>query len=448
MGNKTETSLKCLYTEDAVRAEEIINSYISFIGHPCQSFEQFKRDCDYYYSRILNEPLVAPTVIQFDYMRRCQLQCRICKIWSRHPTVVEEELTPLEIKALFDQAAGLGVSHCYFSGGEPFMLPYLFDVLNYAKSKNIFTEVTTNGILLNEENCKKVIDLPLNQINISIDGASAKTHDYHRNKPGLFNRVIKNVRRLAEIRRNRENSEYSYPIICMACVLTNKNFHEMLAYVKLANSIGVRAFFQPYASENDNYYRRTIEDEFVVPSERLGLLYKEIERVLEYKANCGQPYLISNTAESFRNLKAYFSNSLSKAAYCFAGFNRIVILKDRKINICPGEIGDFGKNTLSEIWHSKRAEELRGGTLNCQKPCLMGSAYYPGPSINDIFLIVKQYLLYLNKNKLYDYQSLGMIKTQLVSYSDKLSVKGLSEEQNHLELIFEYLDKELSKINP
>ncbi len=440
MESRTDKSLQCFYEEDIDLAEAMLNRLI--LSHPLEDLEQFRRDCGYYYSRILDYPLVPPTVIQFDFMRRCQLQCRICKIWSRQATLPEEELSFAELKKLFDQAKELGVSQCYFSGGEPFMLTYLFDILKYSNELGIMTEVTTNGLLLNEENCLRLLDIPLYQINVSIDGATASTHDYHRNRPGLFDIVINNLQRFADLRKSVSSTRGSRPdrpVIVMACVLTNRNFPEMLKYVRLAHELGVNAFFQPYASENDNYYKKTIKDEFVIPPERLPLLNQEIDRVIDYKMSCKDHWFISNTVDSLQNLKQYFANSLTSAKFCFAGFNRIIILKDRKVNVCPGQIGDFSKNTLREIWFSREAEDMRIAMRTCAKPCLMGAAYFPGPTTNDIFLITKRYLIYLQRNGYYNQASISLLIQELLVFRSKLSAKGLASEIKKLDAIIEYL---------
>lgn len=434
--NSLLKSLKYLYEDNIKLVDDFIIESSNF-NLKSEGYEQFRKDCDYYYSRVLNYPIVSPEMIQLDFMRRCQLQCRICKIWSNQATKLEEELTYEELKALFEQALYLGVSRCYFSGGEPFMLPYLFDILNFSKEKGLYSEVTTNGLLLTEENCKRLIEIPLNQLNVSIDGASSYTHDYHRNKPGLFNIIIGNLKNLVKLKKDMNSP---YPIIQMVCVLTNKNFYEMLEYIKLAEKIGIKAFFQPYVSENDRYYYRTLTDEFDVPKERLPLLYKEIDRVIEYKRKFDNTDFISNTIKSLERLKEYFLGSLNPETYCFAGFNRIIILQNHKVNICPGEIGDFSKNTLRDIWFSKKAEEMRKNVLNCRKPCLMGSAYYPGPNVNNIFLITKRYIIELQKNNQINNKLIDVVIGQLIMYRIKLKEKRFSEEIEKLELILQYLN--------
>lgn len=429
-------SVECLYEDNIELAEGFIKQ--SYINYVPANREQFMKDCEYYYSRILNYPIVAPAIIQFDFMRRCQLQCRICKIWSNQATDESKELKYNEIKILLDQACDLGVSQCYFSGGEPFMLSYLFDALRYAKGKEIFTEVTTNGLLLTKDNCRKLIGIPLNQINISVDGASPHTHDYHRNKPGLFREVINNVEYLCRLKRELQSA---YPIVVMACVVTNKNFHEMFDYIKLADKLGARAFFQPYVTENDGFfYRKNITDNFVIPKNKIKILYAEIDKIIKYKMEVDEKCLVSNSPESLENLKKYFSNSAKPARYCFAGFNRIIILSNYKVSLCPGYIGSYNIDTLKNIWFSKKAEEARLSSSKCRKPCLMGSAYQPGPSVNDIFLITKRYLINLQKENTCNEAIIDDLRGKLMTYREKLLDKKINNEIEKIDLIFEYLE--------
>ena len=69
----------------------------------------------------------------------------------------------------------------------------------------------------------------------------------------------------------------------------------------------------------------------------------------------------------------------------------------------------------------------------------MGSAYQPGPSAGDIFLIAKKYLISLQKSGGYFEDKLKNLAEELASYRSKLSDKGLSREIEKLDLVTGYL---------
>jgi MoaA/NifB/PqqE/SkfB family radical SAM enzyme len=383
-------------------------------------------------------PFMSPKMIQFDFMRRCQLQCRICKIWSHEPTKPEEELTYEEMCSLADQASEIGIKNFYISGGEPFLLPYLIQILEYAKKKGLRTEVATNGGLLNPERCRQVIGCGLDQIYISVDGAHAATHDYHRNKPGLFDQLMRSVRTLLAL---KEELKSLTPKIFICFVVTNKNFEEMLDFVRLAESLGTPAFFQPYVSENDRcFYRDDQPDEFSIPKDRLPLFCDEVDKVILYKNDKNKNGFVSNTVRSLEAVKDYFCGRLRPIDYCYAGFSRIHILKDHKVNLCPGDIGNFKDQSLKEILTSEKAKGMRHKTIHCTKPCFIAAAYYPGPSLSDIFLIVKKHVIGLQKDGRCGPEALLAIKECLSGYKAKLLDKTFSDEGDKIELIQDYLD--------
>jgi cyclic pyranopterin phosphate synthase len=71
-----------------------------------------------------------------------------------------------------------------FTGGEPLLATNLYDVIKVFKSYNYQVGLTTNGILLNENKQKLLLDAGLDIINISLNSLDAKRYYdfYHINK--------------------------------------------------------------------------------------------------------------------------------------------------------------------------------------------------------------------------------------------------------------------------
>jgi len=85
-----------------------------------------------------------------------------------------------------DQLIDMGVRIFYFYGGECLIHPDFYKIVNYvSQEKGLFSEVVTNGTVLNEESVRKIIASGLSKIWISID-APGETHDILRGVPGTF----------------------------------------------------------------------------------------------------------------------------------------------------------------------------------------------------------------------------------------------------------------------
>ncbi len=79
--------------------------------------------------------------------------------------------------------------------GEPLLHPRILDMVRLAKQHDLRAEVTTNALLLDERMAAGFLAAGLDQLVVSIDGASAEAFGRVRSGASL-ERVVENVRRL------------------------------------------------------------------------------------------------------------------------------------------------------------------------------------------------------------------------------------------------------------
>ncbi len=174
--------------------------------------------------------LYAPFLIVWDFTHKCNLSCKHC--YSNSGAVNEEELTTKEAIEVVDQLADAGVTALAFSGGEPLSRKDFFEVANHAVKSGLYVSVATNGTLLTKENVKKIKQTGIHYVEISIDGATAKTHDTFRGVPGAFEKAVVGLRNCVE----------ADLCACIASTATKSNLEEMPAIVTLAEEIGAERF--------------------------------------------------------------------------------------------------------------------------------------------------------------------------------------------------------------
>ncbi|RVD50925.1 radical SAM protein, partial [Mesorhizobium sp. M2D.F.Ca.ET.140.01.1.1] len=86
---------------------------------------------------------------------------------------------------LIDQLAAAGVVDFGISGGEPLIRRDLFEIIAHAKLSGMSVGVASNGAKLPECVARKLADLGLNRLQVSLDGLP-HAHDALRLWPGLF----------------------------------------------------------------------------------------------------------------------------------------------------------------------------------------------------------------------------------------------------------------------
>ncbi|MGC5324145.1 radical SAM protein [Brevibacillus sp. SYSU BS000544] len=131
-------------------------------------------------------------VVVWNITRTCNLNCLHCYS-SSEAIQYEGEFSTEEAKNVIDQLADAKVPVILFSGGEPLIRPDILELAEYAIGKGIRITFSTNGTLINEEKAKKLKELGVSYVGISLDGIG-EIHDKFRRKEGAFELTLKGIR--------------------------------------------------------------------------------------------------------------------------------------------------------------------------------------------------------------------------------------------------------------
>ena len=136
-------------------------------------------------------------VVVWNVTRRCNLKCRHCYAQAT-ASAGPEELARAEALALLQDLRDFGVPVVLFSGGEPLMREGLLDLVAWTVKAGMRAVISTNGTLIDRDTARRLKDLALSYVGISLDGTEA-THDAFRGAPGSFAAALEGVRRLKEV---------------------------------------------------------------------------------------------------------------------------------------------------------------------------------------------------------------------------------------------------------
>lgn len=171
---------------------------------------------------------------------RCNLDCPFCEVpqeWRRGRS--EPELSLRQWTAIVQEAIALGVLEWWFPGqGEPFHPPgRALSIIREIKGRSpvAFCHFTTNGTLLSPRVCEQLVDLGVDDINFSIDGPDAETHDSMRGQRGTFQRAMGAMRSLRELKKEHGSGK---PNLTLTTVLSAKNYLRIPEMVDLAAEVG------------------------------------------------------------------------------------------------------------------------------------------------------------------------------------------------------------------
>jgi radical SAM protein with 4Fe4S-binding SPASM domain len=183
------------------------------------------------------DPLAPPLPreLQVEVTGACNLRCRMCLVSYRPALGKTTGSMDLEtFTRLVDSLPDL--ERVTMQGlGEPLLAPDFFPMLEHLAARGISMGFNTNGTLLTRERAVRVIELGVDWLHVSLDGASAATYEDIRHRSS-FELVRANVAGLVEVMRERGAGK---PELELVFVAMRRNVHELPALVALAGELGV-----------------------------------------------------------------------------------------------------------------------------------------------------------------------------------------------------------------
>lgn len=127
----------------------------------------------------------------------CNLRCDYCCVRSS-PAAPRRELGLDRVQQIAREAVELGVKEIFVTGGEPFLLEDIGEILLCCAGAAP-TTVLTNGMLFTGRRAESLKALPRDRIvlQISLDSATPELHDLHRG-PGTWARTREGIQRARE----------------------------------------------------------------------------------------------------------------------------------------------------------------------------------------------------------------------------------------------------------
>jgi MoaA/NifB/PqqE/SkfB family radical SAM enzyme len=269
-----------------------------------------------------------PSTATLQITARCQADCEHCSA-AKHKHREKQELTTEQWKSVIRQTEDAGVVNVVFTGGEPLLRKDIFELISWVRKDEANAMMFSNGLLLTEENVKKLVDAGLFSLNVSIDSPDPETHDKLRRVPRCFERGIEGLQRAKD----------AGLIVGLSTYATPERLHngQVMRMIELARDIGVHEI--------------TIFD--VVPTGRLlqqdaGLLLSDADKAeiikmeQEWNGKRQLPHVIS---QSFINGPC--------GSGCFAGWFQFYMTAYGDMMPCdftPLTVGNAKAESVADLW--------------------------------------------------------------------------------------------------
>ena len=173
----------------------------------------------------------APLFVAWQLTNRCSSHCLACCEESGPTHAWGDELTRDAALELAQRLVAAGIPYVAFGGGEPLGVPHCWDVLELLSAGGVALKLETDGRHIGDEAADRLAGLAIECIQISVDGATAATHE--RVRPGSsFAAAISAIERL--VARGLAPQSVFVP--------NRLNIHEAFAAFEQAQRLGCEAF--------------------------------------------------------------------------------------------------------------------------------------------------------------------------------------------------------------
>ncbi len=288
-------------------------------------------------------------LIAWELTKRCNLACKHCRAEATKGPA-GNELTTGEIKGILDDIVSFSHPIIILTGGEPLLREDLLEIASYGTNLGLRMVLATNGTLLDKGWANALMDVGIKRVSISLDGATAKSHDEFRGLNGAFDLSLKGIDALRSVGLDFQ----------INATVTKSNLDEISAIKDLAVKLSAVAYhiflLVPMGRGS------ILKDELISAEEYERVLTWLAEQrgkaPLQVKATCApQYYRILRQKAKEKGEKVTFNTYGLDAVTrgCLGGIGFCFISDEGKVQPCGYlniECGDVRKNPLSDIWEN------------------------------------------------------------------------------------------------
>ncbi len=267
----------------------------------------------------------------------------------------------------------MGIFYVFFLGGEPFLKENFIDIIEYASKLGLGIMITTNGTIINSKIAKKLRNIDVSVIRISIDSANKDIHNLIRGSNKSFDKCINALKCLSSV---------GIEHLGISTTLGPDNYKGIEDLVKLAknykcNHIQITPI-SPAGRARETGKYLSIKQVEEVKKVLAVLIEKERTEKTKFVIDAPEGIIIKPN-----QITVYKNKEKVDLMGCGAGRVCLSIYSDGRVGYCLMNrkvIDSLNNNTLLKIWKKINKEikrKDRGFCKNCKNidicagPCMV-----------------------------------------------------------------------------
>ncbi len=306
----------------------------------------------------------APLYVQYEITENCNLRCRFCyNVWKN--TNCNRKKRDLSLKQqlkIIDKLAKMKIFGLILSGGEPLVSKNIFKIIERASKKyKIETSIITNGTLLTRETCKKLKEVGLSDMQISLHSFNKKENDEMTGVKNSFDRTVSGIKNALEY--------FPTENININMVPTKKTYNQVYNTAKFLKNLGVVNFTVSSYIYTGN---KKLDDELAPAKKQFIEIFNQVVKVkneLSMETFIGGCYPLCSLKKKIDNQIISLIGNI-----CDAGVTQMVISPKGDLRPCVAYghiLGNILKDNPLEIWKNstilKKIRRMENIPQMCKK---------------------------------------------------------------------------------
>jgi len=283
------------------------------------------------------KPWGWPTHVQVEPTTACNLRCVLCPVTEG----LERPQGHMELRTFQKIVDQLG-QHLFiillWDWGEPFLNPSIYDMISYAKARDIGVISSTNGhVFATGEHAERLVLSGIDCVIVAVDGVTQATYERYR-QSGDLETVTRGIR---NILKARDALGSRTPMVDLRFIVMRHNEHEIPLLKEFSRSLGVDALtLRTLCTYDEGEYCVTEPD--------------------------GSAFIPQDPAyQPFSLDPRTHSRIRRKVNPCKVLWNNPAIHSDGKLVPCTFDphgrcvLGDLAESSFSDIWRGSACRDLR-----------------------------------------------------------------------------------------
>lgn len=153
------------------------------------------------YNRIKTGELTLPRYIDVELTNRCNFECRFCPTGTKSMSRVKGFMPDKVVDAIVENVANYKIPAVRFiRWGEPTLHSKYIEIFRRVKNAGALIHLNTNGSTLDAAQIQALVDIPLDSIKFSFQGADEGTYNEMR-QGGSYVKLLATVKAMYDAGR-------------------------------------------------------------------------------------------------------------------------------------------------------------------------------------------------------------------------------------------------------